>query len=488
MSSLMHEVTQYDTVVGLEVHIQLNTESKAFCSDANVFGDDANTHISAVSLAHPGTLPVANKLQIAKAVKLGIALGCKINEINYFDRKHYFYPDLPKGYQITQDGVPICEGGRVTIDDAEGTKDIRIHHIHMEEDAGKTIHNLDKDCSLVDLNRAGTPLLELVTEPDLASGEEVFQFIAELQRILRFIGISDADMEKGSMRCDCNVSIKPSGSSKLGERCEIKNLNSKRFAREAVEYEVRRQMAMLNAGQSFTKQTLHYDSIEKKTKVLREKEGVQDYRYFKDPDLTPVVLTAELIDNIKSSVPKLPRQIKEELSSRYSFGNDYLDQLTRMPSNYELFDRLTSRTGDARLAANFLINQYFPSQESGGAIGEITLDFLTEFVKLIKDQKVNASLANQKLWPAMLSSPLKRPQKLAGELGILKSEDQGFLDDLIRDVIANHPKQAEAYAKGKKGLLGFFIGHVMKASKGTADAPLVKKKMEEALKVVRPSD
>ena len=251
----------YDTVVGLEVHIQLNTQTKAFCGDALSFGAAPNTHVSAISLAHPGTLPVVNQDQVRKAIQLGLALGCKINTLNFFDRKHYFYPDLPKGYQITQDNEPICIGGSLTIHVNGKTKEVKIHHIHMEEDAGKTIHDQDPSFSLVDLNRAGTPLLELVTEPDLSSAEEVYEFIAELQKLCRYIDVSDADMEKSSMRCDCNVSVKPAGSTILGERCEIKNLNSKRFAREAVIYEAKRQVKLVEAGESISMQTLHYDCL-----------------------------------------------------------------------------------------------------------------------------------------------------------------------------------------------------------------------------------
>ncbi len=475
---------QYDTVVGLEVHIQLNTKSKAFCGDENTFGDAPNTHVSAVSLAHPGTLPVVNELHVLKAVTLGVALGCNISPISYFDRKHYFYPDLPKGYQITQDGLPICTGGYVEIDTDSGPRKIRIHHIHMEEDAGKTIHDADPSHSLVDLNRAGTPLLELVTEPDLISGEEVYQFIGELQKILRFIEVSDADMEKGSMRCDCNVSIKPKGSSVLGERCEIKNLNSKRFARDAVDHESRRQQQILAKGKSVHRQTLHYDSEKKRTQVLRDKEGADDYRYFKDPDIPPVVVHEQMLSSIRDSMPELPRELKRRLMKDYQFTEDYAEQLSQLPENIRLFEALLSSIGDAQSVANFIINLYLPAKTdeiTQKALHRLPKSHQEEFIKMILDESILASVANTSLWEAMLNNPDISPIDLAKKLGVVKKSDQSFLDDLVAEVIESHPAQVKQFKSGKKALIGFFMGQVMRRAKGGADPSILQQKLSEAL-------
>ena len=473
-------MTQYDTVVGLEVHIQMNTKSKAFCGDDITFGVSANTQASAISLALPGTLPVANMAHVSKAIKLGLALGCDISEQHYFDRKHYFYPDLPKGYQITQDAQPICIGGSLDIEVHGQTKTIRIHHIHMEEDAGKTIHDQHERYSLVDLNRAGTPLMELVTEPDLSSGEEVFIFIAELQRLLRFIEVSDADMEKGSLRCDCNVSVKPKGTTVLGERCEIKNLNSKRFARTAVLYESERQIKMIEEGISFKKQTLHFDPDSGRTSVMREKEGVADYRYFPDPDLPPIAITQGQIESIKATLPELPQAIRKKLTSD-GLTKDYADQLTQSRDIYDYFLELRELTSNSKGSANLIINQILPAlEEEDIRTLSISPTICSAYLQLIADKKVAASVAHQKLWPALLAQPAE-PEKLAEEMGLLLKSDDHALEGIIKEVIAAHPNQVDQYKKGKKALIGFFIGAAMKKTGGSFDPGSVKSSIIKAL-------
>jgi aspartyl/glutamyl-tRNA(Asn/Gln) amidotransferase, B subunit len=474
----------YDTVVGLEVHIQMNTSSKAFCGDANTFGALPNTHVSAVSLAHPGTLPVANEKHIYKAIQLGLALDCEINELHYFDRKHYFYPDLPKGYQITQDNRPICLGGHLDINLEGKQKRVRIHHIHMEEDAGKSVHDKNDKWSLVDLNRAGTPLLELVTEPDLSSAEEVYIFIQELQRLLRFVAVSDADMEKGSMRCDCNVSVKPAGSKVLGERCEIKNLNSKRFARDAVIYEAQRQIAMLERGQTFTKQTLHYDPVQQVTSLLREKEGVADYRYFPDPDLPPMTISRELVDQIKLALPELPAQIKQRLIHQNGLSEDYADQITKSQEIYRYFESLATDDSKIKAAANLLINQILPSLETDAQDvikWPLSTDRAKLYLDLISSGKVNKSSAHQILWPKWQEGAQGDIESLATQLGLIIEQDDNTLQQLIDDLLAKNPKQVAEYKQGKKALLGFFIGAAMRAHSGNIDAKELKAKLMEQL-------
>jgi aspartyl-tRNA(Asn)/glutamyl-tRNA(Gln) amidotransferase subunit B len=295
----------FEIVIGLEIHVRLNTKSKAFCSDLNEYGNPPNSNISVISLAHPGSLPFVNKSQIQKAIKMGLALGSEISTQTYFDRKHYFYPDLPKGYQLTQDKMPICIGGKINIPDRE----IRIHHIHMEEDAGKLIHSDNSNESYVDHNRAGVPLLEIVTEPDLRSGQEVHDFMQSMIQLIEWIDISDANLEEGSFRCDCNVSIRPKGASKLGERCEIKNLNSKKFARQAVESEARRQYDVIKEGGAIKNQTMSFDPVSGKTTPTRSKESVHDYRYFQDPDLLPIQLSSELIESLNNEIHPLPTEV-----------------------------------------------------------------------------------------------------------------------------------------------------------------------------------
>ncbi|MEL6124415.1 MAG: Asp-tRNA(Asn)/Glu-tRNA(Gln) amidotransferase subunit GatB, partial [Bacteroidota bacterium] len=448
-------MANYDTVVGLEVHIQMNTKSKAFCGDANSFGDEPNTNVSAVSLAHPGTLPVANAAHVHKAVQLGLALGCEINQLCFFDRKHYFYPDLPKGYQITQDNEPICLGGSLEIPTASGPKKVEIHHIHMEEDAGKNIHDIDPKYSLLDVNRAGTPLLELVTEPCLSSGEEVFSFMAELQKLLRYIDVSDADMEKGSMRCDCNVSVKLRGTTKLGERCEIKNLNSKRFARLAVEYEAKRQIQMLEEGITFSKQTLHFDVDRLVTQVLREKEGVADYRYFPDPDLVPVRITDAELEELTLAMPAMPWEEKHRLMNEHSLTEEHVDKIIEDRSHIELFDELVGEIGDSRLIANFLLNQYLPTDRAIRA--RLHTFTILSYLDLLLTDQVAASTAAQRLWPAIISNPDCDVLDEAKRLNVLIKRDEDIAARIIREVLAAEPEKVEQYRKGKKALFGYFM-------------------------------
>ena len=474
----------YDTVVGLEVHIQLNTETKAFCGDALSFGDEPNTHVSAISLAHPGTLPVVNKVQIEKAVKLGLALGCRINQRNFFDRKHYFYPDSPKAYQITQDNQPICIGGSLDITINGQKKTIRIHHIHMEEDAGKTIHDMDDQYSLVDLNRAGTPLMELVTEPDLSSGEEVYQFMTEMQKLLRYIDVSDADMEKGSMRCDCNVSVKPAGSITLGERCEIKNLNSRRFAREAVEYEAKRQIKMVEEGITFTKQTLHYNVEKKITQSLRDKEGAEDYRYFPDPDLPPIVLSDQYVQDIRLAMPELPWEIKEKMIAHFGIVEDQAEQLTQDPSLVAYFREINKTINDPKSVSSLIVNQLLPSLTESDIEHKkypVSPSTVIEYMTLLTNGKVTASVANQRLWPLLAEKGSQSVESIAKEIGILINKDEGFLDDIIAQIIADSPDQVKQFKGGKKNLMGFFVGAVMKKSRGSADPKTIQEKLTEAL-------
>ncbi len=465
-------MSNYETVIGLEVHLQLSTRSKAFCGDDAGFGAAPNSHVGVVSLAHPGTLPRLNEAQVRYAVRLGLALGCKINLENRFDRKNYFYTDLPKGYQITQDAMPVCVGGAMPIRVGERWREVRIHHIHMEEDAGKSIHDVDPDNSLVDLNRAGVPLLEIVTEPDLYSAGEVDAFMTGMRQLARYLGISDGNMQEGSMRCDVNISLRKKGSRELGERCEIKNLNSMRFARQAIGFEAKRQAELLDSGKPIRKQTLKFDPASGKTHPLRGKEDAHDYRYFPDPDLPPVVLTKKFIAGEKSRLPALPWQLYAQFTSEFGLSDYDAGLLTQEPDVAGLYLKLCDSTKNYKAAANLIINKVNPwlnEHRAGVEDFPVPVNALAELIGLVDANKVSASAANQQLFMGMIENPDLQPLALAEKLNLLQVSDENYLEQLARQVIGANPEEAEIYRKGKKGLIGFFMGELMKASKGKAD-------------------
>ncbi|MEM8909904.1 MAG: Asp-tRNA(Asn)/Glu-tRNA(Gln) amidotransferase subunit GatB, partial [Bacteroidota bacterium] len=447
---------QYETVIGLEVHVQLATQSKAFCGDDARFGAAPNTHISSISLGHPGTLPRLNSQQVIYAIRLGLALGSQINLNNQFDRKNYFYADLPKGYQITQDRAPICIGGQLQIPSVEQPRSIRIHHIHMEEDAGKSIHDLDPQFTFVDLNRAGVPLLEIVTEPDLRSPQEVDAFMTNMRQLVRYLGVSDGNMEEGSMRCDCNVSVRRKGSTKLGERCEIKNVNSMRFARKAIAYESKRQIDILEAGGQIQQQTLNFDPVTGVTSPLRDKEEAHDYRYFPDPDLPPLQLEESLIAQIQAQMAPLPWELTKAFCTDYQLSEYDAQQLTEEKEIALYFQRLTAVIPHHKALANLIINKIKPwLKTTKSAIDQfpISVERLQAFIDLIAQNKVSAALAYQRLFPALLEQPQAEVLALAESLNIVQSADEDFLEQLIEAALQRHPEQVKQYQKGKKNLL-----------------------------------
>jgi len=476
----------WETVVGLEVHVQLNTHTKAFCNDLNEFGSDPNTNISPITLAHPGTLPRINKNHILAAIKLGLAFGSEIQPTNYFDRKNYFYPDLPKGYQITQDERPVCIGGKLEYIMGDGSiRSIRIHHLHMEEDAGKSIHDLSPNETYLDYNRAGVPLIEIVTEPDLRSSEEVYYFIQTLQQLVRYLGVSDGNMEEGSFRCDCNVSVKKKSEAKLGERCEIKNLNSKRFAKAAVEYEAERQIRQLEAGNSIVKTTMLYNPSSGRTYPMRDKEEVNDYRYFNDPDLPAVKINKETIDKLESEIGEIPiHTYKKIIKSRGVKHDDAMVLIDNRLMLY-LFNKLIKEGFDPQETAQLIVNKIASHDVYSNVDFEKEKDKvnrLTSFMSLIKNGKVSKSAAYNQLFDKMweeMNTPLI---KMAENLHILKEDDQSFLGDIAKEVVDSFPDKVKAYHNGKKGLIGFFMGQAMKKSRGKADPKLLQKEIEAILK------
>jgi aspartyl-tRNA(Asn)/glutamyl-tRNA(Gln) amidotransferase subunit B len=484
----MEKATHYEPVIGLEIHLQLSTQSKAFCADDASFGAAPNTHVSAISLGHPGTLPRLNEKQVEFAVRLGLALGCEINRTNCFDRKNYFYTDLPKGYQITQDRLPVCAGGSLEIRMNGERKNIRLLHLHMEEDAGKSIHDQDPLHSLIDLNRAGVPLLEIVTEPDLRSGEEVDAFMTAMRQLARYLEISDGNMQEGSMRCDVNVSVRKKGSTALGERCEIKNMNSMRFARQAIVFETRRQIDILEKGVTIERETMNFDPATGTTSPMRDKESAHDYRYFPDPDLPPVSLSEDWVAGIKASLPALPDELFEKFTSEFQLSAYDAELLTAERETALFFLQLaTSGTADARFykaAANLVINRINPwLSETGTSMADFPVPpaRLVEFIQLIEEEKVSASIAYQRLFPALAESPGTSPLGLAQSLQLVQSADTDFLEKLVEEVLAANPGEVAAYQKGKKGLLGFFMGEVMKASQGKAEPKAAKEMIMQQL-------
>jgi aspartyl-tRNA(Asn)/glutamyl-tRNA(Gln) amidotransferase subunit B len=475
----------YETVIGLEVHVQLNTNSKAFCADDTSFGGEPNTQVSVVSLGHPGTLPKANGKQIALATRLGLALGCQIKQRTTFDRKNYFYADLPKGYQITQDQSPICIGGSLDIKMGDTWKSIRIHHIHMEEDAGKSIHTLAPKHSFIDLNRAGTPLLEIVTEPDLRFGEEVDAFMTAMRQLVRYLEVSDGNMEQGSLRCDVNISVRPQGQTTLNDRCEIKNVNSMKFARQAIDYEVKRQIKVMESGGKVKQQTLNFDPNTGVTSPLREKEDAHDYRYFPEPDLPPMVLSDAYLEETKQALPQLPKGAYNELTEKYQLSDYDASILVEDRETLLYFQGLIQHTSNYKAAANLVINRLLPwKQENKGNLSAFPVPgtSLAALIALVEEGKVSSTAAYQNLLGALMNKPEQAPWALAQEMNLIQSADSDFLSDLAKEVIAQFPDKVKEYQKGKKGLIGFFMGELMKKSKGKADPKASTEILQQLLK------
>jgi aspartyl-tRNA(Asn)/glutamyl-tRNA(Gln) amidotransferase subunit B len=465
----------YEVVVGLEVHAQLLTNSKLFCGDSAAFGGDPNTHISPITLAHPGTLPKLNKKAITYAVKIGLACNCTITRHNYFARKNYFYPDLPKGYQLSQHTTPVCQGGYVTIRTQEGARDIRLNRIHMEEDAGKSLHDVDDKNTCVDYNRAGVPLVEIVTEPDLHSGDEAYAYLTELRKLLRYLEICDGNMEEGSMRCDANISVRKKGETKLGTKVEVKNLNSIRNVKRAIEFEAKRLIDIIESGEKVIQQTRSFDAGNGTTFALRTKEDANDYRYFADPDLTPFVVTEDLLQDVRSSIPELP----EERVARYTQQLQLPEYDARVITDEKelavYFEQITEHTPNYKAAANWMLGPIKSwLNESGEPITALPVQpsVIASLIALIDSNQVNFSVASTKIFAALLKEPGKQPLQIAKELNLIQDSDEGNVAAWIEEVLNKMPDKVAEYKKGKKGLIGLFVGEVKKVSKGKADPKL----------------
>lgn len=478
------EDTAFELVSGLEIHVQLNTKSKIFSSDSAAFGAKPNQHISPVSLALPGTLPKLNKEVITKAVRIGLALNCKINQYNFFDRKNYFYADLPKGYQITQDNCPICVNGYINITLASGEeKRIGINRIHLEDDAGKSLHDQDSKYSYVDLNRAGVPLIEIVTEPDIRSAEEASALLTEIRQLVRHLNVSDGNMEEGSLRCDANISIRKVNDKKYGTRCEVKNLNSIRNVRRAIDFEFNRQIEIINKGGEIIQSTLNFDADKGKTSPMRSKEEANDYRYFPDPDLPPILISDEWLNEIKIAMPPLPAQIAKALMDEFGINKTEANLLAQDTDLLAYFNEAKQTVNNKKSLINWLlgpIRALLNEQEINITDFNVQPAQLAFLINLVDDKKISQQNAIQKLLPAI--TPNIDILKLANELNLLITANNDDILLYIDEVLNKYQAQVQAYKTGKKGVLGLFVGEVMKLAKGKADAKKVNDLIIEKLK------
>ncbi len=484
---------EFEAVIGLEVHAQLLTKTKIFCSCKNEFGAPPNTNVCPVCLGMPGSLPVLNKKAVEYAVKAALALNCKINTYSLFARKHYFYPDLPKAYQITQYELPFAENGWVEIEKSDGTrKRIRIRRIHMEEDAGKTIHGegLDPN-SYVDLNRAGTPLIEIVSEPDISTPEEARLYMQKLRDILVWIGVNDGNLEEGSLRCDANVSIRPKGSKELGTRTEIKNVNSFRFIQKALEYEIKRQIEVVKGGGKVVQETRLFDSGKGITKTMRTKEEAEDYRYFPEPDLPPLIIDKEWLDSIKETLPELPDQVKERFVSDFSLTPYDASILVRDRDLAEFFEKAASfYEVEAKKVANLIISDLL------GALNEEKLTISSSPVKpeqvsklltLVDKGVISLRVAKEEVIPEMVKSG-KEPEAIVKEKGLVQISDEEALKEVIRKVLSQNEKAVKQYKEGnekqKQKAVKYLIGQVMKETRGKANPKLLNELIPKVLEEV----
>jgi len=467
---------KYELVVGLEVHAQLLTRSKLFCGDSTVFGQEPNTQVSPVSLAHPGTLPVMNKEAIAFAVKMGLACHCHIERYNYFARKNYFYADLPKGYQISQHTTPICVGGSVPIMGNGQTRNIRLNRIHLEEDAGKSLHDIDPRKTCIDLNRAGVPLIEIVTEPDIHSSDEAFAYLTEVRKLVRYLEICDGNMEEGSLRCDANISVRLKGETKLGTKVEVKNLNSIRNVKRAIEYEAERLMGMVERGETIIQQTRSFDANTGTTFAIRDKEEADDYRYFPDPDLTPFDLTDEFIEEIRSSIPPLAAERIQKYMEEYQLPVYDAGVLTEEKSFSDLFEKIIQHTSHYKAVANWMLGPVRNALNEKNAMPEdfpIPTKIMARLIDMVQDGKLSFSAASTRVFPALWQNPSVDPEKYTRENNLIQESDSDALDPIVEEVLLRHAEKVKEYKKGKKGLLSLFVGEVMKRSKGKADPKVV---------------
>jgi aspartyl-tRNA(Asn)/glutamyl-tRNA(Gln) amidotransferase subunit B len=478
---------KYEAVIGLEIHAQLLTKSKAYSSDKNIYGAIPNSVVSVVSMAHPGTLPFMNKKSIEFAIRLGLACKSKITEKQYFARKNYFYPDLPKGYQITQDKTPICTGGEVVIKDEIGNeKIIELTRIHLEEDAGKSIHDAEPFDTLVDLNRAGVPLLEIVSEPQIKSSQEAYNYLTEIRKLVRYLDICDGNMEEGSLRCDANISVMLKGSNSFGTKVEVKNMNSIRNVQRAIEYEIKRQIELLENSETIVQETRNFDALKNITISMRLKETSNDYRYFPEPDLQPIIVDEIQIKKVESEMPPLPRELYLKYVNEYNLSSYDATILTENKEIALYYQELVKYINNYKSAANWLmgeIKSYLNDKKIEISDFPINAKQIAALIKLIDDGKVSNSAASKNIFPFLIENPNEEPLKIAEKLNLIQDSNENILKSYILQVVEQNEKEVIRYKNGEKQLIGFFMGQLMKISKGKADPKnanlLLNKTLEE---------
>lgn len=476
---------KYELVVGLEVHAQLLTKSKMYTADSTEFGNLPNTHISVLTLGHPGTLPKVNMKAVEYAIKMGLACESTITRNNIFARKNYFYPDLPKGYQITQDKNPICVGGHVPITLPDGTKkSVALTRIHMEEDAGKSMHLAGEVDTLVDFNRAGVPLIEIVSEPDMRSSDEAYAYLAEIKKLVRYLDICDGNMEEGSLRCDANISVRLKGDLELGKKVEVKNMNSFRNVSRAIEHEFERQILLAEAEVEIISETRTFDATTGLTASMRTKEDLNDYRYFPEPDLSPVIVSEEWLESIRLSMPPLPRELFHKFVHEYGLPDYDAGVLTDSKEIALYFEELCSHTQNFKAASNWMmgpVKSYLNELTLHISDFPVTAKSLAELIAIIDEGKVSFSVASQKIYPELLKGTSKSPLEVAQELNLIQESDEGSLKPIVESVLAENIGKVEEYKSGKKGLMGMFMGQVMRKSQGKADPKVATKILTELL-------
>ncbi len=478
-------LAKYEPVIGLEVHVQLQTGSKLFSASSTAFGNPPNTQTDPVVLGLPGALPVLNREAVTKGVKAALALNCQIRRFSRFARKNYFYPDLPKGYQISQFDQPLAEHGWIEVPLDGGSKRIGITRLHLEEDAGKTIHDGFPDSNLysyVDLNRAGVALAEIVSEPDIRTPEEAFAYLSEIKQVMQFIGASNCDMEKGQLRCDANVSVRLRGAEEFGTKAEIKNLNSFRFVRMGLEYEIARQIAVLEAGGAIAQETRLFNTQTGETVPMRSKEHAHDYRYFPEPDLMPLVVSVEWQEEIRRSMAELPAAKRQRFAGDYGLSEYDARVLTLTQETADYFETVTKTSGNPKTAANWVQGDLMGALNTiGRSISESPVSgaHLGELVKLLDDGTLSGKLAKEVF--AKMFETGRAPREIIEAEGLKQISDEGALQKIIDDVLAGNAKQVETYRSGKTGVFGFFVGQVMKATRGQADPKVVTDLLKKAL-------
>jgi len=466
--------TKYEAVIGLEVHAQLLTNSKIFCGCSTKFGNDANNNTCPVCLGHPGVLPVLNKKVVEYTVLMGLATNCTINENSIFARKNYFYPDLPKGYQISQYEEPICEHGFIDVNPKDGSsKKIGITRIHMEEDAGKSIHDTSS-FTLVDVNRCGVPLMEIVSEPDIHTAEEAYLYLSKIKQIVQYLGICDGNMEEGSLRCDANISVRLKGETELGTKTEIKNMNSFRNVERAIEYEIKRQIELIEDGERIVQQTLLWNADKNEAYPMRSKEEAHDYRYFPDPDLLPVIVDKDWKDEIAQSLPELPDFKIKRFVADYSLPLYDSEVLTQTKSLADYYEQVVTVTDEYKIASNWIIGDVLAAiNDKKIEISEfpVTPLNLGKLINLIKDRTISGKIAKE-IFPIMLENN-SDPEQIVKEKNLVQISDSSEIEAIIKKIVDANLNQVAEYHSGKEKVFGFFVGQIMKESKGKANPKLV---------------